>query len=73
MCLHKKGIQVANILQVMADGIQVDEEVHIKVEATNTQAQAIITVDTNIKFAGRNTAANIGFCNIGAGRCNLHH
>ena len=34
----------------MADGIQADEEVHIKVEATNTQAQAIITVDTNIKF-----------------------
>ena len=34
----------------MVDDIQLDEEVHIKAEATNTQVQAIVMVDTNIKF-----------------------
>jgi hypothetical protein len=55
---HKKGIQVANILQVMAEVIQADEGALIKVEATNTQVQAIITEDTNIKFDERSTTTN---------------
>jgi hypothetical protein len=66
MCLLKKGIQVADILQAMVEVIQVDVEALTKEEAINIQAQTIVTVDTSIKLHDNNTAANSGFCNIGA-------
>ena len=68
MYLLKKGIQVADILQATVDVIQVDVEVLTKEEVINTQVQATITVDTNIRPCDRNTAANKSIAAIGAGR-----
>ena len=56
------------MLPVMVDIIQVGVEVLTKEEVINTQVQATITVDTNIRPCDRNTAANKGFGVIGAGR-----
>lgn len=57
----------------MADVIQADEEALIKAEATNTQVQAIITEDINIKLTERNTAANNRLTARLAGRVYFHH